>query len=87
MSELIHRTVDTEVSLLIEPDGTVLLPLKVRVNGVTVASFDVCMVFDLMMGSLRALEEPSGFLGVDRRAYISRNCHRLTDEWLEAQDD
>jgi hypothetical protein len=87
MNELIHRTVEREVSLLIEPDATPLLPMKIRLDGVTIAWFDVCLVFDLMMDELEKLEEPARFLGLDRRSYAAKNIHRLYVEWMDKRDE
>lgn len=85
--ELRHETKNRRVSLVIEPSIEKVLLLKVRVNEVTVADFDVAAVWDRMMETLSGLENPKDYLGIERRAYVASNIWRLTNEWLRGQEE
>ena len=85
--EIRHVTKGREVSLVIEGSPDKVLPLKVRVDGITVAYFDVAMVWDRLMETLTNLRNPKDYLGIERRAYVASNIWRLTNEWVERQEE
>ena len=82
-SELISRTADSEISLVIEPIGNKVMGLKVRLDGVTKAGFDLAMVWDFLKAELQHVDEH--FLGMERRAYEAKNIYRLTQEWIDTK--
>ena len=83
--ELICMTTNCEVSLVIEPLSDTIIGLKIRIHGVTKAEFDLALVWDVLKDGLKGIENPSHFLGIDRRSYEATNIPRLTEEWLNIQ--
>ena len=87
--KLLSKTVTRETSLIIDPINDNVEGVKVRINGVTIAMFDLCTVWDFLKDALIELDmkDRNPLLGLGRRKYEAENINRLTGEWCKLIDE
>ena len=83
--ELFYQIKSNKVTMLMELCDDGMLCVKIRVNEIMVAAWDVSVVWDFMKKELSALKDSERDSGLNRRIYEAKNVHKLTDRWLEAQ--
>ena len=78
-----HTTKIHEISLTVEPITDDVMGLEIRDNKMLIAQFELGVVWDFLKESLRELQQPTQFVGLERRCYEASNIHRLTGEWVK----
>ncbi len=86
MAEMRYTRVGYEISLVVEPINDSVMGLIVKENGLSVARFDVGMVWDFLKDALKEIQCPAQSVGLERRCYEASNIYKLTREWIEIKE-
>ena len=74
---------DIMVTLVAEPNESEHLFVKIRVDGVTLASFSMPDVWSFMKEALISYEYSIPHARLSRICYEAKNIYRLTQEWIK----